>query len=861
MIPGGLFINYRSEDTYSYAALLHAELSRQFGSESVFLDSVSIPAGADYVEYLLSHVRQARVMLVVIGVRWLSVAGPGGGRRIDSTDDWIRRELVEAFGAGVRVIPVLTDDAEMPTEADLPQDLVALGRCQFRRLRHRDATADVARLISDLTGTVPHLSPVTRRREAPRQLPMTPASFTGRIRELDRLTRDLTKALRMTGNTAEQPGVTIAAITGTAGVGKTALAVQWAHQVADRFPDGQLYVNLRGFNPVRQAMDPTEAVRGFLDAMRVAPRRIPGGSDAQTALYRSLLAGRRMLVLLDNARDCEQVRPLLPGTPGCMVLVTSRNHLAGLAASGANVTTLDLFTREESWDLLASRLGPDRLTAEPGAVEEIITRCARLPLALAVVAARAAAHPGFALRAVAGELADSTSSLEVLTGDDPATDVSAVLSWSYRALSAGAGRLFRLLGLHPGSDISASAAASLAGHPLPTVRPLLKELAGASLTTEYTPGRYTFHDLLRAYAAGLARRHDPDQERLAASRRVLDHYLHSAHRAAMALQPTRDPITLAPAQPGTIPEHPADHGDALAWFSTEHRVLLAAVDHAAAAGMDTYVWQLAWALALFLHRRGHWHDRVATGYAAVRAATRLADHAAQAYAHRNLGNVHSVMGHFDRAHTHLHRALDLYRQTSDQTGQAQAHQDLAVLHSQQTQHLATALDHARQALDRFQTARHPAGQARALNITGWLHAELGTYHLALASCQQALVLHQELDDRFGQAQTWEGLGYAHHHLGHHTDAVTCYQHALDLYRTVGDRYGEAHALTRLADTHHATSDPEAARHAWQRALTILTNLDHPDADQLRTKLGQPSTSPPPTAPQDQASVQYLCPES
>jgi hypothetical protein len=281
------------------------------------------------------------------------------------------------------------------------------------------------------------------------------------------------------------------------------LAVHRAHRVADRFPDGQLYVNLRGFHPTGQAMDPAEAVRGFLDALGTPPERIPASLDAQAALYRSTLAGKRVLVVLDNARDAEHVRPLLPGTPTVMVVVTSRSQLTGLVAEGAHPITLDLLTTAEARGLLARRLGIDRVTAEPDAVDGIITACARLPLALTVAAARAATHPGFPLAAGAAELSAARGLLDTLAADDPATDVRAVFSWSYQALAAPAARLFRLLGLHPGPDTCAPAAASLAGQPLPDVRRTLAELARANLITEYAPGRYGFHDLLRTHAADL----------------------------------------------------------------------------------------------------------------------------------------------------------------------------------------------------------------------------------------------------------------------------------------------------------------------------------------------------------------------
>src|SRR5262249_53843859 len=507
----------------------------------------------------------------------------------------------------------------------------------------------------------------------PRQLPAAVAHFAGRAGELDTLTGLLC-------DRAERGGtVVISAIGGTAGVGKTAVEVYWAQQVADRFPDGQLYVNLRGFDPGGSVMEPAEAVRRFLDALQVPPEQIPVDLDAQAALYRSQLAGKRVLVVLDNARDTVQVRPLLPGTSTCLVVVTSRNQLTGLIADGAHPITLDLLTDDEAWQLLAQRLGTGRVAAEPEAVAEIIPRCAHLPLALALVAARAAVRPHGGLHLLAEELRDTQQRWQALTGDEPAMDVQAVFSWSYQALTPDAAPLFRLLRLHPGPDTAGAAAASLAGHPLSAVRPVLAELTGASLLVEHVPGRYDFHDLLRTYATDRAQSLDTDQQRHTTTVRILDHYLHTAHTADRLLDPAPDPITLTPPAPDVTPQHPADHQQALDWFTLEHPVLLAAVDQAAVTGFDTHTWQLARTLATFLNRRGHWHDWASVSRAAVAAAQRLADPTAQTRAHRILAHAYTMLGRLDDAHTQLSRALDLATHTGDQTAQAHTHQHLGIL--------------------------------------------------------------------------------------------------------------------------------------------------------------------------------------
>jgi len=662
----------------------------------------------------------------------------------------------------------------------------------------------------------------------PRQLPPAVAHFAGRAGELAALSGLLRAESSAT--------VVISAIGGTAGVGKTALAVHWAHRVADRFPDGQLYVDLRGFGPAGQVMPPAEAVRRFLDALHVPPQRIPADTEAQTALYRSLVVGRRMLLVLDNAHDSAQVRPLLPAAPGCLVLVTSRNQLSGLvAADGAHPVNLDVLSVAEARELLVRRLGTNRVAPEPVAVAEIIDRCARLPLALALVAARAAARPQVALKVLAAELADARQRWQTLTGDDPHTDVQAVFSWSYHALTAESARSFRLLGLHPGPDITAPAVSSLTGLAPGAVRPVLAELTRASLLTEPAPGRYTFHDLLRDYATHLAHTIDTDEQRHAATGRILDHYLHTAHHADRLLNPARDPIPLPPPRTGVTPEPLSDPAQASDWFTAEHQVLLATVAHAAATSSETHTWQLAWTLTNLLDRRGQWHDLVTLGQAAVAAAQRLADPTAQIRTHRLLAAAYTRLRRLDDAHTHLRHALDLATGTDDQPQQAHTHLRMAILWEQRGQP-EQALHHARQALHLYQATSHQGGQANALNMVGWYHTRLGGHQQALTHCQQALTLHQQLDDHAGQAATWDSLGHAHHHLGHLTQALSCYQNAHTLYQNLGDRYGQATTLTHLGDTRHATGHPQAARDAWQQALTTLDDLDHPDAAQVRAKL-------------------------
>ncbi len=674
------------------------------------------------------------------------------------------------------------------------------------------------------------LAPTAPVRPVPRQLPAAVAGFSGRTAEMAALTRILDDA---DGDAA--PGtVVISAIEGTAGVGKTALALHWAHQVADRFTDGQLYVNLRGYDPSGTRVAPEAAIRGFLDALGVPPGQIPPTPEAQAGLYRSLLSGKRVLIVADNAQDEQQVRPLLPASPASLVLVTSRSQLAGLGAvERARLLTLDVLSHGEAVQMLTARLGADRAAAEPDAVDRIASLCACLPLALAVAAARGAARPGFPLAALVGELADSAGLLDALDACDPAASVRAVFSWSTRQVSGEAAPMFRLLGVHPGPDITAAAAASLAGIPEADARRQLRELTWAHLIAEDVPGRFAFHDLLRAYAAEQADDADDESARDGAVGRVLDHYLHTAASGARLLNPVLEPVVLVPPRPGAAPEQPADYSLAQAWFEAEHQVLLAAVTLAAGSGFDVHAWQLPWAMSPFLAARGYWQDWAATLRMALAAATRLGDAAAQALSGRLLAIACTDLGDHDQARGYHASSLALYERLGNRLGQAKIHQSLCMLAERQGRY-ADGLGHAEEALRLYQVIGDKASEAGALNAVGWCHGLLGDYQQARVLCRQAVTLCAGTGYRWLERAAWDSVGYAEHHLGNLAEAAACYQRALSL--KAGDRFSEAGTLTRLGHTRQAAGELAQAREAWQQALEILEELHHPDADQVRAKL-------------------------
>jgi DNA-binding SARP family transcriptional activator/tetratricopeptide (TPR) repeat protein len=762
-----------------------------------------------------------------------------------------RNDVALRCGEHLRLLDALSrGTAAHPLDERLAgQYMVALYRCgrpadalaayhHVRRILADDLGTDpspiLAQLYQQILRADPSLAAPARRANAsilpiPRQLPPPPAAFAGRASELAELHKALDDS-----ESRREPSVIV--LIGTAGIGKTALAVHWANQIAHRFPDGQLHVNLRGFDPSGDVMEPSEAIRGFLEALGVPPPQIPTSPDAQIGLYRSLLADRKILIMLDNARNASQVRALLPGLPGSKTVVTSRHDLTGLLATGgATLIRLDLLSRADAVELLAGYMGRARLYTEPDATDRIVERCARLPLALAIVAARAAIHPTFPLRVLAAELSGSPDALDALDGGDATADLRAALSWSYRILPPLAARLFRLLGLHPDPDIAAATAASLAGMTSREVRPVLRELSRAHLLEEHSPGRFTFHDLLRSYAAEEAQAVEDPAERDASITRMFHLYLHTAYAADRQLDPHRDRISLpVPPAQVTIEDFP-DPESALAWMTAEHRVLLSVIRFAADRHEYMLVWQLAWTIADFLEYRGHWDDWVSTQLMALNAGQTLDDPVIRAHAHRILGRAYVRLGRYDDAHEHYARALTEYVALHDDLGAAYVHHGLTLLVARETG-LEEALTHARQSLAHFRAAGHRVGQARALNNIGSILLDFGDDTGALRSCEQALSIYQEAGDPYGAAEAWMFLGRIHRSRGDHLRALDYGDRALATFRKHGDHYREAGALTELGETYRAGHDTTGARTSWQQAVALLEGLHHADAAGVRTRL-------------------------
>ena len=739
-----------------------------------------------------------------------------------------QEELAARAGIGVRTLR----DIEARR---IPQPRASTVRLLAQALNLTDDERDRLRSGSgpQPVGTAPAAEGAARveRWAPPAALPRDVPAFTGRA--------DLLHALTAIVGDGDGVGAAttgpLVVLCGPAGVGKTTVAVHWAHSVAARFPDGQLYADLHGFGAEDKASDPTDVLASLLRHVGVPTARIPGDLAGRAALYRGALAGRRVLVVLDNARDADQVRPLLPAAPGCLALVTSRNQLVGLSATdGAHLLTVDLLPPDQARELLTARLGRARVAGQRAAVDEIVARCAGLPLALAVVAARAASRPAFPLDAV-GQQLDAAAGLDGLDAGDSAADVRSVLSWSHRRLRPAAARLFRLLSLHPGPDIGVAAVAGLLGIAPQVALALLAELAVLHLVDERQPGRYSLHDLLRVYGAELMRV-DDCSEREAALTRLLDHYLHSADAASRALEPHRELPTLPDPAPAAQACAFPDERSASAWFAAEYPVLHALVVHAAqTAGRLRYTWQIGCVLTTYLQRCGHWYENLAVQRSALEAARRGGDPEVQARAHRDLARACFRPTLVATAITHLEHAADLSARHGDLLGLARAHHGLGFAHGLRGEH-AAAIRHGVRAVELFGRIGHEAGLGSSLNSLGWSHALRSDHQESVRHCRAAIVLLQRIGNRHDEAEAYDTLGYAYQHLGRYQEAAACYLRAIALFRLTGDRYQEADSLLHLADACAAGGDDGAASRLWRDTLPMLRQVGHPDADRVNRRL-------------------------
>jgi tetratricopeptide (TPR) repeat protein/transcriptional regulator with XRE-family HTH domain len=660
----------------------------------------------------------------------------------------------------------------------------------------------------------------------PRQLPTAVRKFVGRAAEMMALTSLL-----------DLPGTAVnVAISGAAGIGKTALAVHWAHQISHRFPDGQLFVNLRGFDPSGPAVDPDTAMRQILDALNVPTQRVPADPDARAALYRSQLAGRRMVILLDNARDTAQVRPLLPGASECLVLVTSRNQLTSLVAvPGARPINLELLTFAEAREVLAGRLGVDRVEAEPAAVEEIILHCGRLPLALVIVASRAATHPRLSLRALAGQLADSRERLNILTvDDDPYTDVRAVLSWSCHALTPSAARLFRLLGWWPGPSVSAEAAAVLADLDQAETRQLLDVLTAVHLLEDDAQGRYRYHDLLRVYAAEQANAVESATARVRAAKRILDWYLHRTVAAVQMLEPGHRLVLPSLEPPPVGAATFATHEQALEWCDVEQAGALARAQIAADTGHDEHVWKLFVSSGSYFLLRKAWADRIVYGGIALRAVRRLGDRHGEAWVLNSLGLAYFASRR-DEALQCFQQALRIRQEIGDLQGEAATLNNLGPVYWD-VQRFDDAIATLWRALNIARETGNQHSEAIALNNLGEAYLRLRRFGDALPPLRQALALTRKLNRPVGEGFALHNLGGIYRELRQFGDSLKFFQEALAVRRLAGDRHGEATTIAAMGNLFREDDQLETALRSWHEALMIYEELGAPETSEIRRQI-------------------------
>ncbi len=655
----------------------------------------------------------------------------------------------------------------------------------------------------------------------PRQIPASAQQFIGRARELETLAVLAEPAI-------SGRGPAVIAIEGMAGVGKTTLANHFALRVRDQFPDGQLYVNMRGFDPSGRPMTVDEALRGFLDALAIAPRGTMPSVGELAAQYRNAVTGKRVVVVIDSAYEAEQVRDLLPGSPGTLVLITSRNQLCTLAADGARLVRVEPFSQDEASDLLANRLGAERVLREQKAAAELIDLCAHLPLALVVAAAHVETHPDFPLSALVKEFHDR--GLDLL-----GTSTRMVFATSYQHLNETEARVFRLLGLHPSLDISLEAAASLTAMPIDQVHRALGRLADAHLVELREPGRFWCHDLLRAFAAELTRAHDPEGQRQVAIRRVLDHYLHSALAASDRLQPHRWGARPPEVLPGVVPVDVTNREQATVWFEAEYPALLALIGFAETYAFDEHAWLIPWASTVFLNRSGRHQEWVAAQRIAVAAAQRLSDKGAEAHSQYLLGYALSTAGDNAAAMPRVQRSLELFRELGDRGHEAMVHNGLAIMMSEEGRH-KEALGVAQVGLRMVKAAECWWVQATLENTVGALYGRLGEYQLALPHAQRAIGLHREAGHVAGVGSVIETMGEIYRQRGDLAEAVTAYRQAIEVHRDVSAPFDEANALNALGDTLAELGEEQEAIRAWRAAEIILDRLAHPLADEVRAKL-------------------------
>ncbi|MFF2503869.1 BTAD domain-containing putative transcriptional regulator [Streptomyces sp. NPDC058067] len=708
-----------------------------------------------------------------------------------------------------------------------------LGSDPGPRLRelHRRMLVSDAQLLAVPPGRSPHapapdVEPPSR---VPRQLPASPTGFIGRDDALKLLDAQAVAH-------ADQNTPTVSVIGGMGGIGKTWLALRWAQEHGDEFPDGQLYAQLNGFSPGAEPARPQDVLHAFLVALGAVEHEMPADTEGRAALYRTLVARRRVLVLLDNARDSAQVLPLLPGSPGCLTLVTSRNRLSGLKVrSGAGSVDLGVLPDTESSRLFARRMGTARDAAEP-ALQDIVRSCAGLPLALDIAAAHAVSLPVDALDHLAQELRDPRTRLDALDAGDVSTNLRVLFSSSHHALDEESAHVFRLMGLSPLQDIALPALAHLVDRTTAQTRRALRVLQEACLVRQHLPGRYHMHDLVRLYAEEEAARL-PERLRGRLTYRLVDFYARTAHAAHRVLDPHRTAEDPLPAEPPEFTPQAFDDADsALAWFEAEYTALEGIAETARRHGIHSAVCRLTWSLHTFRWRRGLFAESIQAWHSALEAATALDDLSLAAHTRQRLAVALAQAGRYEEALPHLSDALAYFGESADITGLTRTQHALAEVHVRLGAY-ESALPHFAEALDGYRRLGNQVGESNVLNGTGWALARLGRFTDGEEHCLQALPLLQQHRDGEGQASTWDTLGHIARHTGRTERALHAYGEALTHFQAIGNTNRAADTWSTLGDLHAERGETDGAREAWTAARDLYrTQRRHAAAARMASNL-------------------------
>lgn len=860
-----IFINYRKADARYGAAATYELLAGRFERKWIFLDNQSLRPGTEYPTHLRAALECMRVLVVLIGPGWLS-AHPADERLllIEREGDWVRREIRRALERGVPIVPVLLDRASLPDPALLPADIRKLVYYQVVTVRHEHLGQDVRALGDRLVELVPPLavgsaaagprrSSAAVRVSVPHQLPSAVRTFVGRAGQVAELDEVLGADSVEGGD-----GVPIVVVDGAAGVGKTCLAVWWAHRAQRQFPDGTLFADLGGYGP-GAPLDPSLVLTRFLRGLGVPRRRVPSDLDAQVGMYRSLVAERRMLVVLDNGIDADQIRSLLPGTASCRVLVTSRTALTGLVvAEGAHRIVLDVFTDDEAGELVRATVGGDRLAAELPAVAELARLCARLPLALRVATARLAGHRHLGVVDMVDELTHTHGRVDALsrTGD-PRTAVRTVFDWSLARLPPTLGRRFHCLGVQPALAFSVHAAAALFRTDVATAQRHLDELANVHLVEATAPRRYQLHELLHSYAADRSNDDAFAGERHEALKALFGWYAATATAADRLLFPTHPAVDVA-LEPVAVAPPFSERAGAWAWLTEEYTTLLALLGRA--ADQDLHATTIALAAAtrfLALMAPAAWHDRLQAETRGLSAAVSAGDRLAEtAFLHRR-ADTHQMLGNWAASDADLERSIAFAEEDGDDV--LRGHALCGLGRNRKLQHgYAEALNYYTMALPLVHGVGTGYVEAVVEANLSQLNARLGRHHDALHHAERELVLHRDGGDAVAQAYALHDLATAHQGLGDHVTAVALADRAVIVFRAAAgtERY-LASALETRAESLVCLGDIPQARQCLDEAAAVLDGVHDPRAEAMRQRVAALRSSPAPEASWPRAAKDSL----